>query len=124
MKLATIRQGRAFAVRAIDLSDDPHTVDCPALDFIGSLSKDSQKSMVAVLVLHAEHGPILNEQKSRELEDGIYEFKNRQGARILYFYEPNKVTILTHGFQKGSNIRTEIARAKRLRDSWRASRSR
>jgi phage-related protein len=124
MKLAAVRQGRAFVVRAIDLSDDPHTVDCPALDFIGSLSKDSQKSLVAVLVLHAEHGPILNEQKSRELEDGTYEFKNRQGARILYFYEPNKVTILTHGFQKGANIRTEIARARRLRDSWRASRSR
>jgi hypothetical protein len=77
--------------------------------------------MINVLRLHAEAGPIWNEQKSRELWDSIYEFKTTQGARLLYFYAPGGMTILTHGFHKGGNLKVEVQRAKEMRATWEAS---
>ena len=76
--------------------------------------------MLNVLRQHAMAGPVLNEQKSRLLEDGIYEFKSRQGDRLLYFYSPVQrgLTILTHGFHKGSRLRVEIARANSMRSEY------
>ena len=116
MKLTRILNGQSFTVWAIDLSDDPAVEDCPAKSFIESLPLPSRKSMVNVLELHAEHGPIQNEQRSRLLTDGIFEFKNRQGGRLLYFYLPSGWTVLTHGFHKGAKVKTEIERARRLRN--------
>jgi len=76
--------------------------------------------MLNVLRRHAEAGQILNEQKSRLLGDGIFEFKSRQGDRLLWFYPPSRSgeTIITHGFHKGAPLRSEIQRAKQLRDQY------
>ena len=85
----------------------------------------SHKTLVAVLKLHADNGPIHNERKSRLLKgsDGIYEFKSRQGDRITYFYPSGErgVTILTHGFHKGDkgdNVNTQIRRAENLKSRY------
>jgi hypothetical protein len=76
--------------------------------------------MLNVMKQHATAGPLLNEQKSRSLRDGILEFKSRQGDRLLWFYPPGArgETIITHGFHKGAPLTTEIERAKRLRDQY------
>ena len=72
--------------------------------------------------MHANNGPLTNIQKSRRLRDtdGIFEFKNRQGARVLYFYpgDMRGITILTHGFKKGANLNTEIRRAERIQTEY------
>ncbi|MBI2304415.1 MAG: type II toxin-antitoxin system RelE/ParE family toxin [Chloroflexi bacterium] len=105
---------------AIDLSNDLQREDCPAKQFIESLPLASQKSLAAVLAQHGDFGPLKNEQKSRYLEDGIYEFKNRQGARLFYFYARGGRTVITHGCMKPKKkaLKTEIDRAKGLRTKW------
>ena len=109
-------EGTVFGIYALRRSRDG--VDhCPALEFINRMTESSRKSMLGVLRRHADFGPILNEQKSRQLRDDIYEFKSRQGDRLLWFYSPSHrgLTIITHGFHKGARLRTEIERAIALR---------
>ena len=62
----------------------------------------------------------MNETKSRKLSEEIYEFKSRQGDRLLYFYPPGRrgETIVTHGFHKGRPLGVELGRAERLRRQY------
>ena len=112
-------RGQVFDVYAVDLTTTVNE-DCPAAEFISQMPEASRKSMLNVLRRHATVGPIRNVQKSRELRDGIFEFKSRQGDRLLWFYDPERRgdTVITHGFHKGARLETEVARAKRLRDQY------
>ena len=125
MRLQLITRGSRFDLYAIDLSDSPNRVECPLIDFLEDLGKSTPsayKSIVAVLQLHADHGPVLNERKSRIVskQSRIFEFKNRQGSRVLYFYPIgfSRATVLTHGFNKGANLKQEIARAEHLQSQY------
>jgi Phage derived protein Gp49-like (DUF891) len=119
MRRILLIAGQRFNVYAIVVGqgEDSH---CPANDFIEQMSEPSRKSMLNVMKQHAMAGPLLNEQKSRSLRDGILEFKSRQGDRLLWFYPPGArgETIITHGFHKGAPLTAEIERAKRLRDQY------
>lgn len=118
MRLVSVDRGVKFEILVVDLNDAASPVpDSPAKAFIESLPKASQTSMQAVIAAHKDHGPLMNEQKSRELEDGIYEFKNRQGARVFWFYLPGGRTVLTHGCRKPSakQLKNEIEYAKGIR---------
>ncbi len=89
---------------------------CPAADYLEHLRHHDQaswKSMVSVLKAHADFGPLFNPEKSRPIKgfEGLLEFKSRQGDRMLYFHE-GRMTILTHGFHKGSPAAVEYQRAK------------
>ena len=90
--------------------------------FFEGLTEADQKQVDAILERMADHGPILNEEKSRELEDGIREFKTRN-VRIFWFYDEGRVVLISHGRMKNeltkkSRYRPEIDRAKRLRNRW------
>jgi hypothetical protein len=120
MRVRQIMSGRKFTIVALELGAVPLRPECPAEEYLTSLGKDnpaSHKSLLGVLRAHADQGPLLNPKKSRDLRDDIYEFKSRQGARLLWFYGPGRQTILTHGFfkAKGSPAGTEIDKAVRLR---------
>ena len=119
MRRKLLAGGPRFDIYAVVLTDNgPST--CPAEDFIGEMSEASRKSMLNVMRRHATNGPILNEQKSRMLRNGIFEFKSRQGDRLLWFYPPGsrRETVVTHGFHKGAQVSTEVRRAERLRDGY------
>ncbi|MDO8689841.1 MAG: type II toxin-antitoxin system RelE/ParE family toxin [Dehalococcoidia bacterium] len=116
MRLELVTNGKRYSVWAIVQSEDPYS--CEAISFLGSLGEATRKKVANILRLHAEEGPLKNEQKSRLLEDGIYEFKTTDGARLLYFFAPGQRTVLTHGFKKGGKVATGIRRAKRLRMEW------
>ena len=117
-----IREGERFRIEAIDLSDERPEGGCPARDFLAKLVGPPQKRLTGLLARHANGGPLLNEQQSREIKDGIYEFKTIQGARLLYFYPgTQRLTILTHGFMKGAKLPAEVARAKRYRERYLAA---
>ena len=112
-------EGQAFRVYTLCWSHNA-VEHCPAVEFLDEISEPSRKSLLALMQQHAERGPILNLRRSRPLGDGIFEFKSRQGDRMLYFYPTGQRgdTILTHGFRKGSRLGTEIARAKALRAEY------
>ena len=112
-------EGTAFQVYAVSWIHNG-VEQCPALQFLEEISEPSRKSLLALIKQHAERGPIQNIQRSRALGNGIFEFKSRQGDRILFFYPEGQrgVTILTHGFRKGVRLRTEIERAVNFRTEY------
>ena len=119
MENIMLKEGRQFNVFALGW-DRGEVIYCPAIEFIDRMSDSSRKSILNVISRHADFGPSFNEQKSRLIEDGIYEFKSRQGDRLLYFYSPAErgATIITHGFRKGARLRTEIQRAINYRTEY------
>lgn len=120
MRLLILFKGPKFTIKAIDVANEPGTENCPAKKFLEGLQPKSLKSMVSVLDLHVQDGPIFNMTKSRPLWDGIFEFKNRQGDRILYFYPEDErhSTVLTHGFKKGDNLKVEVQKALTVRSQY------
>lgn len=103
MRLVKFGNGAKFSMWVIDFSDDPAVSDCPVKEFLDELAADAKRShdsLVAILDLHANHGPITNKRKSRDEGDDLYAFKNPYNARILYFYMPGGRTVMTHGFKK------------------------
>jgi len=108
-----------FNIYAIVLDDD----SCPADDFLKQLKHQdlaSHKSLVNILTRHADHGEIRNKKKSRVIENraNLLEFKTHQGDRLVYFYLPGRMTVLTHGFHKGVPASSEYDRAEAMRDQY------
>jgi hypothetical protein len=123
MRLVKFKEGKVCTIWAIDRRGSGGPPENDPKSFIDSLPEESQKSITAVLIHHADNGPSFNEKKSRRIEggDGIYEFKNRQGARLFYFYDgPHWRTIITHGCQKpkANGLQREIKKAQEIRAQW------
>ena len=120
MRLIPIMDGVKFNISAIDTSDDASIRACPAEEFITQMNESSKKSLTAILKRHMDHGPVLNTEKSRPLWQDIYEFKTRQGDRIYYFYDSDRLTILTHGSikPKKKQLSTEVTRAVSLKSLY------
>lgn len=119
MKIELKYRGLKFNIYVIVLNDG----SCPAVDFMEQLKQDdfaSFRSLVSIYTMHADHGPLRNETKSRPLKGYIdlYEFKTKQGARLLYFYLSGGKTIITHGFKKGSPTKAEFKKAKIIKDRY------
>lgn len=119
MKLQLIYKGVKSGIYAIVLNNG----NCPADEFLKQLERNdvaSHKSMKSILILHAEHGGIMNYHKSRVIagRENLLEFKTRNGDRLMYFYLPGRRTILTHGFHKGAVESSEYNRAERIRDQY------
>lgn len=100
---------------------------CEALDYLEALAVGGKKEKQDYetltrqrIVRMAQHGAIYNPEQSKELEDGIYEFKAPGGSRLLWFYDETQrqVVICTHGFHKppsNKGYRPEIRKAKEMR---------
>lgn len=117
MRVSLQQDGALFRIYALVLDNG----DCPAIEFMERLKRDapaSHKSLVNRYNRLAQHGPSFDERQSRPIKgyDGLYEFKSRQGDRLLYFYLPRerRAIAVTHGFHKGAPARAEYARAQRL----------
>ncbi len=98
---------------------------CETVEFLEKLKVDSNSDAIRLLnliVRTADHGPPNNEQHSRLLGDGIYEFKAPNTARLLWFYDESRIVICTHGFSgkkgSGKTSRKEIDRAKEIRQEY------
>ena len=119
MKTSTWLRGTRFDIVLLSETDEREFES-----FFEGLTEADQKQVDAILERMADHGPILNVEKSRELEDGIYEFKTKN-VRIFWFYDEGRIVLISHGkmknaLTKNSSYRPEVDRAKRLRARWRA----
>lgn len=102
---------------------------CEAQDFFDELQEGGKREKRDLQLIErrikrmAHHGVIFNEEQSKELEDGVYEFKASGGARLLWFYDKTqrRVVICTHGFHKPPSNRgykPQIDKLKAIRKSY------
>ena len=113
MKTRVLRQ-REWTICALETGPS-----CPAEDYIKSLQEQDKKKVLRLLEFAAENGPPINRQKFHKVQGDIYEFKSSQD-RLLCFFQPNRVIVLTHGLRKKQDRldKTEIERAERLREEF------
>jgi hypothetical protein len=48
----------------------------------------------------ADAGPPKDEEKSKPLREGIFEFRTKGGLRLLWFYDEGRVVICVNGYIK------------------------
>lgn len=119
MRLQLHYRGRRFQIYALVLDNG----SCPAVEYLEQLKRNnfaSFKSLANIYKRHAENGPILNKEKSRDIKGykDILEFKSRQGDRLLYFYSKGQRTVLTNGFHKGTPAKAEYEKAEKIREQY------
>lgn len=96
---------------------------CPVVDFIDSRSKRNQAKVMSLISFLEEMGPILPRPYADLLEDGIHELRIKlsgEQIRILYFFCYKDFIILTHAFNKTTDIvpEPEIKKAKKYRKDF------
>lgn len=78
---------------------------CPIIEFLDSLDVKMRAKVMRLLLLLKKNGNELREPYSKELEDGIFELRAKQGTnitRVLYFFMIGRKIVVTNGFIKKS----------------------
>ena len=83
MRLKLLKAGKMFSIYAVVLDNST----CPAKDFleqVGRRDRASHKSLINILIRHADHGVLRNKRKSKVIKGraNLLEFKTRQGDRL------------------------------------------
>ena len=95
----------------------------PARDFIDSLDDKAAARVDAFIDRLRVYGIRMEGKFVKKLTGDIFELRVKQFDRIfriLFFYQPGMLIVITSGFQKKSQETplAEIARAERLRKLW------
>ena len=95
----------------------------PAEEFLAGLDKKMRARAVQYISLLSEKGNELREPYSKNLSDGIFELRIKQGSdisRVMYFFYIGKRIVMTNGFIKKTQRtpRSEIRKAKKYRDDY------
>jgi hypothetical protein len=97
-----IRRGARFRLMAIGTQEN-EKVHLPYLDFqqeaLSRAAKEWPK-LVRILDHTADAGPPKDEEKSKLLREGIFEFRTKGGLRLLWFYDEGRVLICVNGYIK------------------------
>lgn len=95
----------------------------PVREFLDSLETKIQAKMFREIDLLVANGPDLRLPHSRQVEDGIFELRAKQGtniSRVMYFFFVGQKAVLTNGFIKKSQKtpRKELELAKKYRQEY------
>ncbi len=95
----------------------------PAREFINSLDDKAAARVDAFIERLRIYGNRMEGKFVKKLTTDIFELRVKQFDRIfrvLFFYQPGMVIVITSGFQKKTQETppSEIARAERLRKLW------
>lgn len=101
----------------------------PARDFIEGLDQEAATRIDAFIERLRTHGRQMQGKFVTKLTAHIFELRVKHHDRIfrvLFFYQPGMLIVITSGFQKKSDATppAEIARAERLRNLWLKHRNR
>ncbi len=101
----------------------------PAREFVDSLGDPSAARIDAFIERLRTSGNRMQGKFVKKLTDDIFELRIKQFDRIfriLFFYQPGMLIVITSGFQKKSQQTppAEIAKAKQLRKLWMRYRNR
>ncbi len=97
-----IKQGTRFRLIAIG-TQEHEKIHLPYLDFQEQALRQASKEwpkLVRIIDYTAESGPPRDEEKSKLLRDGIFEFRTKGGLRLLWFYDEGCVVICVNGYIK------------------------
>lgn len=108
-----------FAIEYVELPNGR----IPARDFIDSLDDKAGARVDAFIERLRLYGNRMERKFVKKLKGDIFELRVKQFDRIfriLFFYQPRMLIVITSGFQKKSQETppAEIARAERLRKLW------
>lgn len=95
----------------------------PARDFVDSLDDKAAARIDAFIERLRVYGYRMQSKFVKKLTDDIFELRVKQFDRIfrvLFFYQPGMLIVITSGFQKKTQETppAEIARAEQLRKLW------
>src|SRR5437868_10739979 len=79
----------------------------PVKKWLDSLSEEIRGKVLAKINLLAEHGPTLDHPHTSQIEAKMREVRVRfwdTRYRVLYFFDPNRVGVLLHGFTKNTQV--------------------
>jgi phage-related protein len=104
------------------------TGGCPR-EFVDSLDDKAAARIDAFIERLRIYGNRMQGKFVKKLTDDIFELRAKQFDRIfrvLFFYQPGKLIVITSGFQKKKQETSpaEIARAEQLRKLWTKYRNR
>jgi phage-related protein len=108
-----------FAIQYVQLPNGR----VPAREFVDSLDDKAAARVDAFIQRLGVYGNQMQGKFAKKLTNEIFELRVKQFDRIfrvLYFYQPGKVIVITSGFQKKTQQTppAEIARAEQLRRLW------
>ncbi len=99
---------------------------CQVVEFLKELETDGDADgdrLMYLIQRLANVGITHNKRQMRELRNGIFEIKAPNTARIMFFYDANRLIICSHGFtgKKGKgnkSIKGQIERALSIRQEY------
>ncbi len=110
---------REFTITYVELPNGR----LPARDFVDSLDYKAAARTDAFIERLRVYGNRMQGKFVKKLTDDIFELRVKQFDRIfrvLFFYQPGMVIVITSGFQKKTQQTPpgEIAKAEQLRRLW------
>ena len=95
----------------------------PVAEFLESVDERAAAKVLAFIGQLGIHGTQMPAKYVTKLAADLFELRVKffdRIFRVLFFYQPGKVVVLTSGFQKQTQKTPteEIARAQRLRTLW------
>jgi hypothetical protein len=97
-----INQGARFRLIAIGTQED-EKINLPYFEFQQEALHRAPKEwpkLVRILDYVVESGPPKDAEKSKQLREGIFEFRTKGGLRLLWFYDEGRVVICVNGYIK------------------------
>lgn len=97
-----IRRGARFRLIAVGAQNN-EKIHLPYLDFLHAARHSAPREwpkLVRILDHTADVGPPRDEEKSKLLREGIFEFRTKGGLRLLWFYDEGNVVICVNGYIK------------------------
>jgi phage-related protein len=97
-----INRGARFRLIAIGTQED-EKIHLPYFEFQQEAmhrAPNEWPKMVRILDYVIEAGPPKDAEKSKQLREGIFEFRTKGGLRLLWFYDEGRVVICVNGYIK------------------------
>ncbi len=98
MDLQFLIEGRSFTLFSIETGESTTA-------FLGELKRDDVDEydrIIRRLEQLAERGPTRRRNEFNNLGPDLYEAKSKGGARVVFFYDKNRIVICACGFGKKS----------------------
>jgi phage-related protein len=99
-----INQGARFRLIAFGTQEN-EKINLPYFEFQQEALHRAPKEwpkLVRILDYVVESGPPKDAEKSKQLREGIFEFRTKGGLRLLWFYDEGRVVICVNGYIKQS----------------------